>query len=146
VLLHRDGFGAPDKPDDGVPRLPDDLGDTSDSALMELFRSLTAWAGYMGFRLAAAEVDEEQYEAELRMTTSQSLLQHDLGGRDTKVTIAKAQVDVEPEVAKKRQALLTARAYRKMLQRLFENVERSIFLVSRELTRRTSGTDRRVGP
>ncbi len=110
---------------------------------MELFSRYTAWAGYMGFRLAAAAVDEAQAESELETVQAKILLSSWGGVKTDRVTVARAERESHPDVIRLRDAWLKAKAYRKMLQSLHENVERELQTVSRELTRRTTPPEKR---
>lgn len=141
-LLH-EGFNLPHKPDFAVPHLPDDVGELDDGSLMELYTQCTAWAGFMNTRLGAAEVDEHEAEAALNYVLARLLVENWTSPKDDRITVAKAERETNPEVIDKRDKWMQAKAYRKMLQTLFENTERSAALLSRELTRRTAPLERR---
>lgn len=131
----------PERPAGQVPTLPEDLTETSDSALMSLFRELTEWQGYMGSRLAVAEVDEQSYESELRTREAQSAA---LNTSAKNVTQAKAAVFTDPDYIAAREAKEHAYAYRKIMASVHDATEKKTTLVSRELTRRV-GRDPREG-
>lgn len=57
-------------------------------------------------------------------------------GKD-RVTVAKAERSLDPDVMEQKQEVANRYAYRKMIGVLFINTEREAALVSRELTRRT---------
>jgi hypothetical protein len=66
-------------------------------------------------------------------------LRHQSANAKTTVTIIKALVDGDPTLADIRQESLVKYSYRKMLETMVNNYERSTAVCSRELTRRTSG-------
>jgi hypothetical protein len=104
---------------------------------MELFAQLTAWAGFLGAQLAAAEIDERAAEAVLEAAEATAMVRDWGGTKDDRVAIAKAQRMNDPEVVERKQEVANRYAYRKLVGVLFINVERNAALVSRELTRRT---------
>jgi hypothetical protein len=114
---------------------------------MGLFVALTRWTDHLGVAVAMAEVEERCAEAILQKAQALVLLRDWGGGRDERVTMAKAQRDVDPEVEERQDIFDTAHAYRKMLSTLFTSTERDASVVSRELTRRVGrreDNDRRV--
>jgi len=123
----------PERPDGEVPRLPEDLTSTSDSELMTLFRELTEWQGYMGTRLAVAEVDESSFENEIKTREARSAAMNS-GAKN--VTTAKAAVYTDPDFIAAKEAKEHAYAYRKIMQSIYDATEKKTVLVSRELTRR----------
>lgn len=142
-VAHRladEGFGLPSKPRHDVPEIPEDIDDLTDKMLMNLFMELSAWAGYYGYRLAMAEVDEQQYENMLRVEEAKAIIRNWAGTSEARVTVAKAHRDADAYVDAQRQHLLEKKAYRKLIGTLHDNVTRDMNLVSRELTRRTSYT------
>jgi hypothetical protein len=94
-----------------------------------------------------AEVEERCAEAILSKAQSLVLLRDWGGSRDDRITVAKAQRDIDPEVEERQDAFDVAHAQRKMLAVLFTSTERDAAVVSRELTRRVGrreDSDRRV--
>lgn len=122
--------------DEGVPSLPPDLGDLSDGELMSLFNKLTGWMNYIAMQVTKAEVDEDEAEAKLKTLSAKYMVKNTDKG--DKVTIVRAERDTDPEVVAAEQEVIRRKALRKMVSTLMQNTERSNFLVSRELTRRTS--------
>lgn len=123
-----------------MPQLPEDIDELTDKLLMRLFMEFSAWAGYYGYRLAMAEVDEQEYENMLRVEEAKAIIRNWGGTSDARVTVAKAHRDADATVDAERQHLLEKKAVRKLIGTLHENVTRDMNLVSRELTRRTSYT------
>lgn len=104
---------------------------------MELFATLTAWAGFLSGQLAVAEIDERAAESVLEAAEATALVRDWGGTKDDRVAVAKAQRSADPEVMERKQEVANRYAYRKLIGVLFTNVERDAALVSRELTRRT---------
>jgi zona occludens toxin (predicted ATPase) len=116
----------------------------SDSKLMQLFSEYTAWQNFAATQQAEAEVEEAQADAKVRYVEAQAMVSQ-WGGAKDKVTVAKAELTLNDEVEKTRQAALVAYAKRKMTQVMHTNCERAVFVVSRELSRRigNAGSERR---
>ena len=136
--LEGEGFSLPTKPKHDVPQLPLDICELTDTDLMEMFVAFSAWAGFYGVRVAQAEVDEQEAENFLRIEEAKATVRNWSGLSDARVTIAKANRDMDAKVVDQRDELLKLKAFRKVLATLHENVTRDMNLVSRELTRRTS--------
>jgi hypothetical protein len=137
AMLEKQGLALPLQPVDPIPPVPDSLSELGDGPLMELFAQLTAWAGFLGAQLAAAEIDERAAEAVLEAAEATAMVRDWGGTKDDRVAIAKAQRMNDPEVVERKQEVANRYAYRKLVGVLFINVERNAALVSRELTRRT---------
>jgi hypothetical protein len=104
--------------------------------MMELFSEYTAWLNYAAVAFAEAEVVEAKAEANQKYMEAQSMVQNWNASKQDKVTVARAQQMLDPEVERARQDVLTAYAQRKMTKVMYDNVERCVFVVSRELSRR----------
>lgn len=114
---------------------------------MGLFVALTRWTDYLAAAVAEAEIEERAAEAVLNKAQALVLLRDWGGGRDERVTLAKAQRDIDPEVERRQEAYDAAHAKRKMIAVLYSSTERDAAVVSRELTRRVGRRedhDRRV--
>lgn len=128
------GFTFPHKPDNEVPFLPDDLGDLSDDGLMELFGQLTQWANYASVQVTKADIEEDEAAAALKVAEAKYMVLNTETG--DKVTVVRAEREVDPEVRELAEVLARKTALRKMLATLLGNIERSTNTTSRELTRR----------
>lgn len=120
-----------------MPLLPESLDDLPDHRLMDLYSEFVSWISYAKAELALAEVAEEEAESLVRYAESTSLIEQ--WSSDTKgdrVTVAKARRDASPDVIAKRNAHLEARAYRKLVETMFDRCDRSAQVLSRELSRR----------
>lgn len=136
-------FSKPKKPKSDIPEIPKYLDDLSDEDLMSLYGEFIAWISYAKADMAYAEVCEERALSECRLIESKVLIEQ--WGSDAKgdrVTIAKARRDVDSRVIDTQQVHLEARAYRKLVETVFDRCERSAQLVSRELSRRISDKPR----
>lgn len=145
--LAREGITLPGKPTFEVPTLHDDLSSYNDDALMEVFIRFTSWADYLNTLAAAAMVDERAAETALEIIQARVLVGGWGGTAKDRVTVAKAERSMDPDVVKAREVLQERYGYRKLTEVLANNVERDAALVSRELTRRTSyhDTQQRAG-
>ena len=138
--LARQGLSLPPRPEIEIPNLPRDITELSDEQLMDLFVELTTWNDYISTQVAAAQVDERAAQRLLDVTEANATAANWSGGKDDRVAITKAKVATDSSVAASRDALAERHAYRKLVEALGFNVERDAALVSRELTRRTSGS------
>ena len=121
------------------PQMPKDISTVDSDELSELFTQLTAWSNYVAGQLAAAQVDEKTIEKRKDMLEARLFLAKDTAKvKGERVTLIKAQVMADENYMKLEEQLLTAYAYRKMVEVIANNFERDIALVSREITRRTN--------
>lgn len=131
-----DGVSLPQRPDEGVPEIPLDISDINDTTLMNLFARYVAWQNFIALRLTEAEIAEANVATELRVGEAEALVSNWTGAKEDRVTIARAERTIDPEVRSLQDRYDTARAHRKMLDTLASNMERAAALVSREITRR----------
>ena len=140
-MLLANGLELPPKPDGERPELPRDLTSLSDDELMGLFGLLNRWVAYAGGQLALAAVDEKEAEAELDVRRARVLI---AGKSERSVSAAKARADEAPEVVEARKSLNVVYAVRKLTETVYDALERDVFLVSRELTRRMGRMDKEI--
>jgi hypothetical protein len=140
IALNKKGFYIPNKPDYEIPELPRDITELVDEDLMELFVTITAWNDYVAPQLAVAAIDEREADRYVSTLEATALISNWKGGSGDRVTIAKAQIALDPKVIDAKQTLDEKHAYRKLVETLLQNIERDAALVSRELTRRTSNS------
>lgn len=133
----REKFDFPDRPKAEIPILPEDLDELSDSGLMALYNQFMAWVSYAKADYVQAEIAEDRTENNLKISEAEAMIGQwsDKVKGDT-VTLAKARRDVDPAVIKAREEHLQARAYRKLVESVFERCERGAQVLSRELSRR----------
>lgn len=135
----RGKFSLPDKPGESVPELPRHLDDLSDTDLMEAYREFMSWLFYAKAELVKAEIAEEREDHGCRTLEARVLIeQWGADSRGDRVTIAKARRDVDNRVVAQRDEYLKARAYRKLVESVYDRCDKATQLLSRELTRRTS--------
>lgn len=126
-------------------KLPHDITDLNGDQLAELFTVLTSWADFFASKLTKAQVDEKAAEGKLDYETAK--LTVELLGKATKtdkVSLAKAQIAIDPTIVSLKQELHDIYSRRKFWELMLNNQERDITLVSREITRRTSEKRREV--
>lgn len=134
--VRREGLLLPPKPDEGAPRLPRELSEISDPVLMTLLSEYTQWASYLGTIVVQAEIDEQEAENTAETLGATIMVKNWGGGRDDRVSLAKAHRETDPEYLKARAVWAEAKAYRKLIGRLYDNVDGEKATVSREITRR----------
>jgi hypothetical protein len=100
---------------------------------MEIFAAYVAWANFIDVRRIEAEIEEANVETELKLMSASLMLTDD---PKAKVTLLRAEKDLDPEVVAAQARLLQVHARVKMLTVLVGNMERGAALLSRELTRR----------
>lgn len=140
-------FALPERPHGSFPEIPTAIGDMGELELMELYTEYMAWLNYAKAQLVIAEIDEERelnHLEYLRSTTLISLWDNKTKG--DMVTISKAKRDVDAKIQTQQDAHLQARAYRKLVDTVFDRCERGTQIISRELSRRisTAPQDRRL--
>lgn len=113
---------------------------------MNAYSEFMSWLSYAKTELVVAEIDEERCANNLRLMEAQTLIGQWSGEKGDTVTLAKARRDTDPQVLETQDKHLGARAYRKLVESVFERCERSTQILSRELSRRisTAPQDRRL--
>jgi hypothetical protein len=119
-----------------VPALPSDLADIDDRELMRLFSLYIAWQNFIAVKVTEAEIVEAERQTELTVGQATALLGSWGGTKEDRVALARAEREVHPAVVEQQARYNTAKAHRKMLSTLADNMERAAAVVSRELTRR----------
>lgn len=107
--------------------------------LLVLFSRLTSWADYISVKAAIAKIGERDVENQTEVEEAKALVRNWGGTGQDRVTLAKARRLDDDEVARRREELVERYATRKLTETLLANVERDLFLVSRELSRRIGG-------
>lgn len=120
-------------------KLPYDITLLSSEQLAQKFTELTAWADYIASELVVAQTEEEVAERHYKLAFDRLLVEK-MGTRTTgdRITLIRAQVNIDPRIQEGAQTMAEKTAYRKMVQMLLENHQRDITLVSREITRRSN--------
>jgi hypothetical protein len=127
------------RPELGQVKLPYDITLLSSEQLAQKFAELTAWADYIASELVTAQTDEDTAERTYKLAFDRLLVEK-MGTRTTgdRITLIRAQVNIDPHIQNAGQVLAEKTAYRKMVQMLLDNHQRDITLVSREITRRSN--------
>lgn len=130
-------FALPNRPKAEIPTIPDNLDELSDTKLMSLYNEFMSWVSFAKADYVQAEIAEDRTENDLKISEAHAMISQwsDKVKGDT-VTLAKARRDVDPAVMQAREAHLQARAYRKLVESVFERCERGAQVLSRELSRR----------
>jgi hypothetical protein len=121
------------------PSLPADITELDDEDLMRLYTHFSSYSDFVNTQLSCAIVDEKELERQVDYKESMSMLKLQSENPKTTVTALKAMVDSNDTIRALKQDHLNKYAYRKMLETMANNCERSSSVCSRELTRRTSG-------
>lgn len=130
-------FSLPNRPDDEIPELPKHLDDMGDAELMDLYSEFMAWVSYAKAELVTAEIAEDRESNFLKILEARVLIeQWSAEAKGDRVTIAKARRDIDPRVVSQQGVCQQARAYRKLVDSVFDRCERGAQLLSRELSRR----------
>jgi hypothetical protein len=124
---------------DKQPPMPKDISLLESDELSALFTRLTAWSNFVAGQLAASQVDEKVLEKRRDMLEAKLLIMKDTSKvKGERVTMMKAQVMADPDFIDVEERYMNSYAYRKMLEVVYNNFERDVALVSREITRRTN--------
>lgn len=139
-ILVEKGMNVP-KPSYDLVTLPPDITSLSGEQLAEMFTILTGWADYTASQLAQAQIAERTAQRVLDFKINKMMVEKmGSAAKGDKVTLIKAQIAIDDEVVKLEDDFEAKYAYRKMVEMMLSNQERDITLVSREITRRTSGS------
>jgi hypothetical protein len=137
--LDRQGLGVHREMNVSQPQLPADITEIGDEELMLLYTGFSAYTDFVNTQLSCAIVDERETERQIEIMTARKTLELSTGKASDKVTIIRAQIAADEEMIALEAKFLARYAYRKMLETMSNNCERSASLCSRELTRRTAG-------
>ena len=108
---------------------------------MSQYSEMVSGVNYAKSELVHAEIIEENSLSALRQTEAMALLeQWEADSKGDTVTMAKARRDVDPKVREHHARHHEARAYRKLVDTVFDRGERNATVLSRELSRRISLT------
>lgn len=141
-------FSLPARPAESVPDLPRHLDDMDDNDLMDLYSEFMSWVSYAKAEMVTAEIAEEREANFLRVLEAKVLIeQWGAEAKGDRVTIAKARRDIDSRVVAQQDLHRQARAYRKLVESVFDRCERGAQLLSRELSRRIGlhSKDSRMG-
>jgi len=117
------------QPLDDPPDVPRDLTELRDRELMELYQRVNNWVKYLGLQLSTAQVDERHDAAVVVRIEA-------LKGYDFRRIDAKTQAHSDPQYVAAKDKAEAAHGYRKLVEALYNNVDKDSFTLSREITRR----------
>lgn len=130
------GFRLAEEPEYDIPKLPPDVTSENDQILMILFAEIVSWIDWIEVQLTCAQIDEKS--AELALEKKQAELMIMSKGEKT-VSASKSQAFTDDEFIELRNVAFTNYTRRKMLETIFNSLDRKKFVVSREITRRKYG-------
>jgi hypothetical protein len=132
--MNLQGLELPEKPKYSMPKIPSDISSEASENLIDLMAEISSWIDYAEVQLASAQIDEEYEKQQLAEYAATVQLEHQ---EETKVTVMKAKMFEDAEYLAQRDKAHMAYAYRKMIETMYNRLERAKFIVSREITRRT---------
>ena len=136
--LEKQGYKLAAKPLSEIPKLPQRITEWSDEELMELMTRKVRWMDHISGVLGLQEVDERYADSAYDLIWA-TVLADAATGRpksESSVTLAKADTTMHPNVVAARDHKNLVYARRKVIQMLYDRLERDSFLLSRELSRR----------
>lgn len=136
-MLEAQGLKLPGKPSSQMPELPSDATDLGDAELMSLYSEFVAWGEYAESQSAAAAVDEKEAERRLASAIAREIAR----GLDEGKKITEARADAKAVTGAYEEEVLSAEAYRKVVESVSSACDKSASLLSRELSRRLSSPD-----
>lgn len=132
------GLTVASKPNVEQVELPDDISELSSEQLAEKFTALTAWTNYIESQFAIAAIAEHNAERALREHKEIALTRRGAPERGERITAIKSKIDAQSDTRELAAEQDNAYAFRKMVEMVKTNHERSLALVSREITRRSN--------
>jgi hypothetical protein len=135
--LEKAGYKLAHRPLEDRPGVPSHPTELTDDELMDMWALLTKWQDHIAGVLGLCEVDERSRSTIYDLAHAEILAANAPKTRNEgSVTVAKAETAQHPQVKDARDKLDMAYARRKVMQMMYENIERDLFILSRELTRR----------
>lgn len=139
AVLERQGLAVRKTLDIEMPDFPADITLVDDQDLMVMASKYMENYNMMRTQTACAQVAELEAENDYDLTEARALLATSTGKTTEKAGLLKAAVLAQPDIQEKLKVKNYTYAYRKLMETTQDNMERYYSLVSRELTRRTSG-------
>lgn len=106
---------------------------------MQLLIKMTRYQDHLAGLLAETEIDESSANTLLELSKAKHLAKTWTGASSDRVAVQKAEALMDPAVQECSDSYENARARRKLYSVLVESTARDAAVVSREITRRTSG-------
>lgn len=139
AVLERQGLAVRKTLDVAMPDFPEDITLVDDQDLMVMASKYMENYNMMRTQTACAQVAELEAENDYDLTEARALLATSTGKTTEKAGLLKAAVLAQTDIQDKLKIKNYTYAYRKLMETTQDNMERYYSLVSRELTRRTSG-------
>jgi hypothetical protein len=139
AVLERQGLSVRKTLDIEMPDFPEDITLVDDQDLMVMASKYMENYNMMRTQTACAQVAELEAENDYDLTEARALLATSTGKTTEKAGLLKAAVLAQTDIQEKLKIKNYTYAYRKLMETTQDNMERYYSLVSRELTRRTSG-------
>jgi polyhydroxyalkanoate synthesis regulator phasin len=139
-------MGIPEVPNPNFkefPTVPDDITGLHEKDLSALYGRLDAFAGFVGFYFAKAEVEYLEAAVGLKELEAELALDALSDAKKGEATQRKLEAYLEDRAREMRQKELYHKAEMKILKGRLENIERSIKTLSREQSRREKINDGR---
>jgi len=138
--LQLKGLELPKRPQHERPDLEDaDITSLDDEQLTDLLVLYTAWSNWANVTLTIAEIDERCINRKVEIAEAFAMVRDWGGSSNDRVSVTKAERELDEEVQERKQKQLEAYAYRKLAAVELESIEQDRFAVSREITRRGGG-------
>jgi len=134
--IRNQGFKLAEEPEYDIPVLPSDVTGVNDEELMVLFGEIVSWIDWIEVQLVSAQIDERSAEMSLEKTQADLLIR---SKGEKSVTASKSLAFADTEFLELRNTAFTVYSRRKMLETIFNSLDRKKFIVSREITRRKYG-------
>lgn len=119
-----------------LPRLPINLTDLDDNALMTLMAKLTRYQDHISGLHVLAEINEGEAATMLELAKARYITGQWTGESSDRITIIKAEGTLDPEVIKIDAEYRQLKAHRKVYAVMMDALQRDAAVASRELSRR----------
>lgn len=136
-LLNSQGISVNKEIDLQSPTLPKDLTDLDDEDLIRLFQHLNEFSKFIKVQASCAQIDENESKKKMDYLEATLMIEH--AAPKATVSSIKAKVETNSDMKDAVDEYNAKQYYRKMIDVMVSNLEADMHLVSRELTRRTSG-------
>lgn len=120
-----------------APMLPNDLTNLDDEDLIRLFQHLNEFSKFIKVQASCAQIDETESKKKMDYLEATLMIEH--AAPKATVSSIKAKVETDDDMKASMDDYNKKQYYRKMIDVMVSNLEADMHLVSRELTRRTSG-------
>ena len=127
-----------------VPEVPADITSLADQDLSNLYGRLDAFAAFVGYKLAEAEVCKLEAGRLLKDLEAKMTLAGLTGVKKGDITRKRMEIFLDPGLSEMRETEVYHTAEVKLLKARYEGIERTIRVLSREQSRREAKDGRRT--